>query len=137
LGATKVGFKVGIPLDTISGPGRPTFRGRFIWQDAATVEVDEIHDRIAKAFSESLRTKRSHLKRSHGSDRVRVFWFLVTPPGADFRNTKGHGCEGILSMVEVQVPGDPPGFRRSTVLDSILLDAVVNPGNSGGPVYDS
>jgi S1-C subfamily serine protease len=44
--------------------------------------------------------------------------------------------EGFSSR-ETQLPGTPAGFVTTQVEDSILLDAVVNPGNSGGPVYSS
>ncbi len=40
-----------------------------------------------------------------------------------------------FQVVEKEVPGAPAWFRMPEVADVLLLDAVVNPGNSGGPVY--
>jgi serine protease Do len=40
-----------------------------------------------------------------------------------------------VDIVEVQPPGAPEGFTFPDVKDSYLIDAAVNPGNSGGPVY--
>ena len=48
--------------------------------------------------------------------------------------------EGIIAsqtfqLNERQIPGAPTGFTFPEVADALLVDAVVNPGNSGGPVY--
>jgi S1-C subfamily serine protease len=40
-----------------------------------------------------------------------------------------------FEVKERELPGAPPGFTFPEVADALLLDAVVNPGNSGGPVY--
>ena len=36
---------------------------------------------------------------------------------------------------EAQIPGAPPGITMPNIADSYLADVAVNPGNSGGPVY--
>src|SRR6202011_878298 len=54
-----------------------------------------------------------------------------------FVTQKGMVASESFSYTAVPVPGATPGFTSPQAVDSILLDAVVNPGNSGGPVYDS
>lgn len=40
-----------------------------------------------------------------------------------------------FQVVQKEIPGAPPWFRMPEVADALFLDAVVNPGNGGGPAY--
>jgi S1-C subfamily serine protease len=152
-GATKVQFKIGILLDMSSVPG-VSFQGSFFWVDATTVEVDEVHDlgllKLSRnPFTRELRSGinvrgamlplkvRSATLKSElppeGKDVLISGYPLDIPT---FVTQKGMVASESFSVVEVPIPGGPAGFTRPEAVDSTLLDAVVNPGNSGGPVYE-
>lgn len=152
-GATKVAFKVGILLD-MSSTSQVNFRGSFYWVAASLVDVDDIHDLGLLKLSQNpftgqlqsgiavgggmlpLRVRTATLKSELPPEgrNVLVSGYPLDIP--TFVTQKGMVASESFSVVETPVPGAPAGFNRPEAVDSILLDAVVNPGNSGGPVYE-
>jgi len=152
-GATKVWFQVGILLDPSSVPGI-NFLGSFSPVAATPVEVDDVHDVAllklsANPFNGQLQ---SGIKTPQGILPLRVAVARLKPElppeGRNvlisgypleiptFVTQKGMVASESFSIVTIPVPG-AIGRTRPEAVDSILLDAVVNPGNSGGPVYES
>jgi len=153
-GATKVDFEVGVLLDPSSNP-QMHFQGSFDWTSASVVDVDDLHDlallKLSKnPFSGEMRSGikvgEKDLPLMVGVARLDA---VLPPEGNDvlisgypldiatFVTQKGMVASESYSIVRTQLPGAPAGFFDTHVEDSILLDAVVNPGNSGGPVYGS
>jgi S1-C subfamily serine protease len=150
-GATSVQFKIGILLDSSSALG-VSFRGSFLWVDASPVEVDEVHDLALLKVSRNpftgevrsgidvkgamlpLRVGTATLKSELPPEGTNVLISGYPLDIPTFVTQKGMVASESFSVVEVPVPGAPD--RRPESVDSILLDAVVNPGNSGGPVYE-
>jgi S1-C subfamily serine protease len=153
-GASNVLFKVGLLLDSPSIPG-VKFQGNFEWVDASVIGIDDLHDLALLKLSRNPFTGeiRSGIN-VQGKDApltVGVARLDATlPPEGDDVLISGYPLEiptlvtqtGMVasesySLKKTQQPGAPAGFVTTQVQDSILLDAVVNPGNSGGPVYGS
>jgi len=152
-GATRIQFKVGILLDT-SSQKNMSFRGSFSFVNASSVAVDEVHDLALLKLAQNpftgemrsgivsprgmlpLKVATARLKAAlpaEGSDMLISGYPLDIPT---FVTQKGMVASESFSVVAIPVQGGPPGFSMPEAVDSILLDAVVNPGNSGGPVYD-
>jgi S1-C subfamily serine protease len=150
-GQSQIAFEVGFLLDT-SSTSRIHFEGSFQWTLAHLVAVDETHDvAILKAPSPIRPT-------------IGVGQGFITPSVTTATLDPDLPTEGVTVLIS-GYPLDIPTFvtqrgmiasesfklaretptparapQRPTipeVVDSILLDAVVNPGNSGGPVYRS
>ena len=156
VGATKVTFEVGLLLD-MSSVSNANFRGSFIWVDATPVEVDDIHDLallkvsrnpfsgelqsgiVSKGSMLRLRVTTAKLDSRLPSEgeTLLVSGYPLPQEIPTFVTQKGMVASESFSAVEVQLPRAPAGFTGTEVMDSILLDAVVNPGNSGGPVYET
>jgi S1-C subfamily serine protease len=120
---------------------------------ATVVEVDDAHDLallkvsqnpFVKQFQTRIKEKGKMLPLrvttaklnsrlpSEGEELLVSGYPLDMPT---FVTQKGMVASESSSVLEV--PGAPVGSNRLATFDSILLDAVVNPGNSGGPVYSS
>jgi S1-C subfamily serine protease len=153
-GATGVVFQVGVLLDPSSTPNA-SFRGSFTWIDANVIEVDQTHDLALLKVSRNpftgemtsgIMEKQTMLPLKVSTAALSL---VLPPEGGNvlisgypleiptFVTQKGMVASESFSLVEVPLPGAPAGFARPEALDVILLDAVVNPGNSGGPVYES
>jgi S1-C subfamily serine protease len=149
-GATNITFKVGILLDTSSTP-QIDFRGSFNFVAASLVDVDDIHDVALLKLSRNPFTGevRSGIALPGGmlplKVRTATLKSELPPEGRDvlisgypldiptFVTQKGMVASESFSLVEVPVQGAPAGFdKRPETIDSILLDAVVNPGNREG-----
>jgi S1-C subfamily serine protease len=153
-GATKVGFKVGLLLDLSSTPNL-SFRGAFDWGDASVIDIDDLHDLALLKLANNPFTGQMRSGINVGGKDLPLTMGLARldaalPPEGDdilisgypleiptFVTQKGMVASESFSLKQTQVPGAPSGFLTTEVEDSILLDAVVNPGNSGGPVYSS
>jgi len=153
-GATNIVFRVGILLDT-SSTSSIHFSGSFAWVNATVVDVDEIHDLALLKVSQNpftgelktgiagpkgmlpfnVRTAKINPRLPADGENLLVSGYPLEIP--TFVSQRGMVASQSFSIVQVPVPNVRAGFTRPETLDSILLDAVVNPGNSGGPVYDS
>jgi S1-C subfamily serine protease len=151
-GATNIVFRVGILLDTIS-TSNIHFSGSFSWVDANVVDVDEVHDLALLKVSQNpfngglqtgivgpkgmlrfnVSTARINPRLPADGENLLVSGYPLEIP--TFVTQRGMVASQSFYAVEVPVPNSR--FTRPESLDSIILDAVVNPGNSGGPVYDS
>src|ERR1700730_2756728 len=152
-GATKVLFQVGILLD-LSSTSNVHFQGSFTWVDAAVVEIDDIHDlallkvapfreltsgivtgekKVPLPLNVSVANLNSALPLDGEDLLVSGYPLDITT----FVMQTAMVASESYSLVEIHPPAAPSGFRVPQPVDMILLDAVVNPGNSGGPVYDS
>jgi len=73
--------------------------------------------------------------RPRDGERVAVSGYPLSLP-ALITTSGGIASGSAIDLKEVQPPGAPSGFVVSDVKDSYLADVAVNPGNSGGPVYN-
>lgn len=151
-GASKVAFKVGVPLD-LSSTAKIHMQGSFEWVDATV--IDDLHDlallQLAKnpftgEMTSRIKVSGKVLPLKVGTVRLDA---ALPPEGDDvlisgypldiptFVTQKGMVASESFSIKQTQLQGAHTGFLTTEAEDSILLDAVVNPGNSGGPVYSS
>jgi S1-C subfamily serine protease len=153
-GATQVVFNVGILLD-LSSTSNIQMEGTLDWVDAALIAVDDAHDLALLKVSRNpfAGELASPIAVNHKplALKVTVAEFNPTlPPEGDallisgypldiptFVTQKGIVASESFSIQNSQVPDAPNGFTLPETMDSILVDAVVNPGNSGGPVYET
>ena len=146
-GASKVTFEVGLLLDLLS---TPSFRlqGSFQWTDASVVDIDDLHDLALLKLSQNPFTgeMRSRIGVRGKDDLLTVgvarLDAALPPEGDDvlisgypleiptFVTQKGMVASETFSFGQTQPPGPPAGFVTTQSEDSILLDAVVNPGNT-------
>jgi S1-C subfamily serine protease len=151
-GASKVLFNVGLLIDSQSIPGVQV-QGNFVWGGASVIAIDDLHDLALLKLSQNPFTgemrpgigiRGKELPLTVGVARLDA---TLPPEGEDvlisgypldiptFVTQEGMVASESFSVVTAQLPGASPGVVIPQVEDSILLDAVVNPGNSGGPVY--
>jgi S1-C subfamily serine protease len=151
-GATNIAFRVGILLDT-SSTSAIQFSGSFSWVDASVIDIDEVHDlallKVSRnPFNGELQTRiagpSGMLPFNVGVARINPRLpdegesLLVSGYPLDIPTfVSQRGMVASRSFYTVGGPGPNSRFTTPETLDSIILDAVVNPGNSGGPVYDS
>jgi S1-C subfamily serine protease len=151
-GATKVEFICGMSLDAASGL-QAQFHGSFDLVPLTVKEIDPVHDvallqttrnPFSPTFSSSIQIGKNELKVPVGVARlnrelppegqlVLVSGYPLSIPS--LVTQRGMIASETFSLVQMQDPRLPPGVSKPEPEDMILLDAVVNPGNSGGPAY--
>lgn len=155
-GATRITLQVGITLDA-SFPDNTNMSGNFTFVDAALVEVDDIHDLALLKLSRNpflgevrneivlkgregapLRVTTASLDSQLPSEgeSLLVSGYPLPQSIPTFVTQKGIVASVYLSAVDVRRPGGPADSESPQIVNVILLAAAVNPGNSGGPVYE-
>jgi S1-C subfamily serine protease len=150
--ATKIEFFVGISIDAIVGPGANS-RGSFAYIFCAIKDTDPAHDIAILQLAQSPFSEAFRLGLKTGDKEPKVTLGVAKldqslPPegqtvlvsgyplsGPTLVTQKGMIASEPFSVVQMQRPNAPAGSLTPEIEDSILLDAVVNSGNSGGPVY--
>jgi S1-C subfamily serine protease len=150
--ATKVEFFVGISIDTISDP-MANFRGSFTDILCTIKDTDSVHDIAILQLTQNPFLAAFRLGIKIGDKEPKVALSVAKldqslPPEGQtvlvsgyplssptLVTQKGMVASEIYTVVQVQGPSAPAGSLTSEAEDTILLDAVVSPGNSGGPVY--
>jgi S1-C subfamily serine protease len=150
--ASKVEFFVGISIDAVAGPGANP-RGSFAYISCTIKDTDPAHDLailqlaqspFSEAFRLAIKTGDKEPKVTLGvakldqnlppeGQTVLVSGYPLSIP--TLVTQKGMIASETLSVVQMQRPNAPAGSPTPEIADAILLDAVVNPGISGGPVY--
>lgn len=153
-GASNIEFEAGILLDPSSVPGL-SFQGSFLWVGATVVDVDDVHDLALLKLSKNpftgevqtrmvvrgaalplkVTTARLGSRLPSEGENLLVSGYPLRIP--TLVTQTGMVASRSFVMVEVPQSRGPVVLNRPEAADSILFDAVVNPGNSGGPVYDS
>jgi S1-C subfamily serine protease len=151
-GATKVEFFVGILVDTMPGAGANS-RGSFAYIPCTIKDSDPVHDiailqltqsPFSDAFRVGIKIGDKEPKVTLGvakldqslpaeGQTVLVSGYPLSIP--TFVTQKGMIASESCSAEQTQRLSAAAGSLGPEVEDSILLDAVVNPGISGGPVY--
>jgi S1-C subfamily serine protease len=151
-GATKVEFSAGILIETTVGAGANS-RGSFAYVPCTIKDTDPVHDiailQLAQnPFSEAFR---QGIKIADKEPKIRLgvakLEQSVPPEGQTVLvsgyplatptlvTQRGMIASESFSVAQTQPTRPPAGLLSMEIEDSILLDAVVNPGISGGPVY--
>jgi serine protease Do len=152
-GATDVRLSVGLPIpDQVLGKGN-VIKASFVGMGFDVVDADTSHDiallklgrdpfkgevKTGIVFADREIPLRVSFARLQPEMPLEGTTLLVS--GYPLKIPTLVTQSGIVAsqsfqLVEAIVPGSPQGFRMPEVADALLLDAVVNPGNSGGPVY--
>jgi S1-C subfamily serine protease len=150
--ATKVEFFVGISIDTIADP-MANFRASFTYILCTIKDTDPVHDIAILQLTQNpfLAAFRLGIKTGDKEPKVALSVAKLDqslPPEGQtvlvsgyplssptLVTQKGMVASETYTVVQVQHPSAPAGSLTSDVEGAMLLDAVVNPGNSGGPVY--
>ncbi len=150
--ASKVEFFVGISIDAISGTSVNS-RGSFAYIPCTIKDTDPVHDLailqlsqspFSDAFRQGIKTGDKAPKVTLGvakldqslppeGQTVLVSGYPLSIP--TLVTQKGMIASETFSVVQMQRPNAPAGSLTPEIEDAILIDAVLNPGNSGGPVY--
>jgi S1-C subfamily serine protease len=150
--ATKVEFFAGISIDAIAGSAANS-RGSFSYIPCTIKDTDPVHDiailqlaqsPFSETFRQGIKIGDKEPKVTLGvakldqslppeGQTVLVSGYPLSIP--TLVTQKGMIASETFTVVQMQRPNAPAGLLSTEVEDTILLDAVVNPGNSGGPVY--
>jgi S1-C subfamily serine protease len=150
--ASKVEFFVGISIDATAGASANS-RGSFAYIPCTIKDTDPGHDLailqlaqspFSEAFRMGIKTGEKEPKVTLGvakldqnlppeGQTVLVSGYPLSTP--TLVTQKGMIASETFGVVQMQRPNAPAGSLTAEIEDSILLDAVVNPGISGGPVY--
>jgi S1-C subfamily serine protease len=151
-GATKVEFSAGILIETTVGAGANS-RGSFAYVPCTIKDTDPVHDiailqlaqnPFSEAFRQGIKSADKEPKITLGvakleqnippeGQTVLVSGYPLAIP--TFVTQRGMIASESVSVAQPQPTSSPAGLANTEVEDSILLDAAVNPGISGGPVY--
>jgi S1-C subfamily serine protease len=150
--ATKVEFSVGISIDPIAGAIADS-RGNFNYISCTIKDTDPVHDLAILQLNQNpfLATFRLGIKMGDKEPKVTIGVAKLDqslPPQGQtvlvsgyplsiptLVTQKGMIASETFSAAQIQRPSAAAGLLSTELEDTILLDAVVNPGNSGGPVY--
>jgi len=150
--ASKVEFFVGISIEATAGPSSNS-QGRFAYIPCKIKDTDPVHDIAILQLAQSPFSEAFRLGIKAGDKEPKVTIGVAKldqslPPEGQtvlvsgyplsiptLVTQKGMIASEAFSGVQMQRPNAPAGSLTPEIEDSILLDAVVNPGNSGGPVY--
>jgi|HubBroStandDraft_2_1064218.scaffolds.fasta_scaffold128938_2 S1-C subfamily serine protease len=150
--AAKVEFFVGISIDATSGPSANS-RGSFAYIPCTIKDTDPAHDLailqltqspFSEAFRLGIKTGDKEPKVTLGvakldqslpleGQTVLVSGYPLSIPR--LVTQKGMIASETFTLVQMQRLNAPAGSLTPEIEESVLLDAVVNPGISGGPVY--
>ena len=151
-GATKVEFFVGILIDTMPSAGANS-RGSFAYIPCTIKDTDPVHDISILQLTQSPFSEAFRLGMKIGDKEPKVTIGVakldqsLPPEGqtvlvsgyplsiATFVTQKGMIASETFTVAQMQRPSATAGLLNTEIEDAILLDAVVNPGISGGPVY--
>jgi S1-C subfamily serine protease len=151
-GATKVEFFAGILIDTMAGAGTNS-RGSFAYVACTIKDTDPMHDLailqlaqnpFSEAFRQGIKIGDKEPKITLGvakleqnvppeGQAVLVSGYPLAIP--TFVTQRGMIASESFSVAQPRPTSSSAGLVNTEVEDSILLDAAVNPGISGGPVY--
>ena len=92
-------------------------------EDVAIMKVNRGNQDFAKAF----------LGNSESVSPGESVFALGSPLGLTYANTI---TQGIVSNTKVQMETDDDGDGNATTMYMIQVDAALNPGNSGGPLFN-
>jgi S1-C subfamily serine protease len=149
-GASKITFEIAVSLDT-SSPANVRMRGVFSGYDCSVVELDRAHDvallktrtnPFKNLSGSGIQIGGKELKLKIGTAKLKP----ILPPSGESALVSGYPLfiptlvtQGgiVASETYAESRWQPSGAVAGSIEieDLILLDAMVNPGNSGGPVY--
>lgn len=150
--AGKVEFFVGISIDAIAGAGASS-RGSFAYIPCTIKDSDPGHDLAILQLAQSPFSEAFRLGIKTGDKAPKVTLGVAKldqnlPPEGQtvlvsgyplsiptLVTQKGMIASETFSVAQMQRPSAGARSGPAEIEDAILLDAVVNPGNSGGPVY--
>ena len=146
---------IGQSIPSITDP-EFTIRGSFNYLGSEIVEEDPRHDiALIQAVQNPFATgQRPFIKTPTPDTDVCPRLGLATLSTSEVRDGEQIGVSGYplaepamvttsggiasahgTNIRHAQALGAPPGYTIPNIADSYLADVVVNPGNSGGPVY--
>jgi S1-C subfamily serine protease len=150
-GATDIPFSVLLSVPDYQSP-EITVRASFVQVAFDIADVDASHDiallklkpnpfkeKVEFAVTNELKLP-THIDVAGLQSEMPREGIAVLFSGYPLRSPIMVTQEGIVAsrrfpVIERRIPGAPPGFSFTKIVDALLVNALVNPGNSGGPVY--
>ena len=151
-GATKVEFFAGILIDTMPGAGANS-RGSFAYIPCTIKDTDPVHDIAILQLTQSPFSEAFRLAIKVGDKEPKVTIGVAKldqslPPEGQtvlvsgyplsiptFVTQKGMIASETFTAAQMKGPSARADSVTPEIEDAMFLDAVVNPGISGGPVY--